>query len=257
MPVVTEAHRGLCSSAVAAGADAVLLMLNGSLVDARETLGRLKPRSASEGGSDKKAPAAVAATQRALAELRKLHTLLHTKPAKPEGDDAVIGAAAARSRAAAPRGPAERCANGRGAHDDDRTQARPDTAADRAHGTVAEGPVFEGGSGLAPFGGDRTPAAAEAVERQAARGRHTRGVRRRDAIGSHGAASGGRVARGGQTRVGGAPGEARSRSARQSGRSQPETGDRSHAQRDAPRARRRQRSARARTCRVTNRRAKT
>ena len=89
VPVVTEAHRGLCSSAVAAGADAVLLMLNGSLVDARETLGRLKPRSASDGGGDKKAPAAVAATQRALAELRKLHTLLHTKPARSEGDDAV------------------------------------------------------------------------------------------------------------------------------------------------------------------------
>ena len=86
VPVVTEAHRGLCSSAVAAGADAVLLMLNGGLIDPRETLGKLKQRSASDSGSDKKAPSAVAATQRALSELRKLHTLLHTK-SPAEGQD--------------------------------------------------------------------------------------------------------------------------------------------------------------------------
>jgi peptidoglycan hydrolase CwlO-like protein len=84
VPVVSEAQRGLCNSAVRAGADAVLLMVNGLLVEAQETLKRLLPRTASPVESDEPAPsrppAAVVATQRALAELRKLHTLLYGKP---------------------------------------------------------------------------------------------------------------------------------------------------------------------------------
>ena len=93
VPVVSEAQRGLCNSAVRAGADAVLLMVNGLLVDAQETLKRLLPRTASPAESDEPAPsrppAAVVATQRALAELRKLHTLLYGKPRQSTaGDDA-------------------------------------------------------------------------------------------------------------------------------------------------------------------------
>ena len=41
VPVVTEAHHGLCTNAVAAGADAVLLLLNGVLVSPEETLDRI------------------------------------------------------------------------------------------------------------------------------------------------------------------------------------------------------------------------
>jgi chromosome segregation ATPase len=41
VPVVTEAHHGLCTNAVAAGADAVLLLLNGALVSPEETLDRI------------------------------------------------------------------------------------------------------------------------------------------------------------------------------------------------------------------------
>ena len=88
VPVVTEAHRGLCSSAVAAGADAVLLMLNGSLVDPRETLGRLKPRSAARRCRRQEGAGGGRRAQRALSELRKLHSLLHSKPEKADGDAA-------------------------------------------------------------------------------------------------------------------------------------------------------------------------
>ena len=86
VPVVSEAQRGLCASAVRAGAEAVLLMANGVLVDAEETLKRILPRTsvASEPAEPtpgrKTAAVAAAATQRALAELRKLHTLLYGKP---------------------------------------------------------------------------------------------------------------------------------------------------------------------------------
>ena len=80
VPVVTESQRGLCSSAVRAGAEAVLLMVNGALVDAQETLSRILPRAASTPPAAKIRPAAaVAAGQRALAELRKLHSLLYGK----------------------------------------------------------------------------------------------------------------------------------------------------------------------------------
>ena len=80
VPVVTESQRGLCSSAVRAGAEAVLLMVNGALVDAQETLSRILPRAASTPPAAKSRPAAaVAAGQRARAELRKLHSLLYGK----------------------------------------------------------------------------------------------------------------------------------------------------------------------------------
>ncbi len=80
VPVVTESQRGLCSSAVRAGAEAVLLMVNGVLIDAQETLSRILPRAASAPPLTKMRPAAaVAAGQRALAELRKLHSLLYGK----------------------------------------------------------------------------------------------------------------------------------------------------------------------------------
>jgi hypothetical protein len=84
VPVVTEAHRGLCTSAVPAGAEGVMLMVNGLLIDARETLGRVQttpppapvePSAPAEG----RAATTVAATHRALAELRKLHSLLYGK----------------------------------------------------------------------------------------------------------------------------------------------------------------------------------
>ena len=84
VPVVTEAHRGLCTSAVPAGAEGVMLMVNGLLIDARETLGRvqttpppapIEPSTPAEG----RAATTVAATHRALAELRKLHSLLYGK----------------------------------------------------------------------------------------------------------------------------------------------------------------------------------
>ncbi|HYN08847.1 MAG TPA: hypothetical protein VES67_15810 [Vicinamibacterales bacterium] len=78
VPIVTEAHRGLVSSAVRAGAEAVLLMVNGVLIDAQETLSRILPRSSATPPAAKP-PATVAATQRALAELRKLHALLYGK----------------------------------------------------------------------------------------------------------------------------------------------------------------------------------
>jgi hypothetical protein len=78
VPIVTEAHRGLVSSAVRAGAEAVLLMVNGALVDAQETLNRILPRTSATLPAAKP-PATVAATQRALAELRKLHSLLYGK----------------------------------------------------------------------------------------------------------------------------------------------------------------------------------
>jgi hypothetical protein len=78
VPIVTEAHRGLVSSAVRAGAEAVLLMVNGLLIDAQETLSRILPRSSATPPAAKP-PATVAATQRALAELRKLHSLLYGK----------------------------------------------------------------------------------------------------------------------------------------------------------------------------------
>ena len=78
VPIVTEAHRGLVSSAVRAGAEAVLLMVNGLLIDAQETLSRILPRSSAKPPAAKP-PATVAATQRALAELRKLHSLLYGK----------------------------------------------------------------------------------------------------------------------------------------------------------------------------------
>jgi hypothetical protein len=84
VPVVSEAQRGLCNSAVRAGAEAVLLMVNGVLVDAQETLKRILPRtSAAQETGDQagsRTTAAVAATQRALGELRKLHWLLYGKP---------------------------------------------------------------------------------------------------------------------------------------------------------------------------------
>ncbi len=78
VPVVTEAQRGLCSSAVRAGAEAVLLMVNGVVIDAQETLGRILPRATSAPAATHP-PATVAATKRALAELRKLHALLYGK----------------------------------------------------------------------------------------------------------------------------------------------------------------------------------
>jgi hypothetical protein len=80
VPVVTEAHRGLCSSAVRAGAEAVLLMVNGVLIDAQETLSRILPRAtAAPVAAQSRPPATIAATKRALAELRKLHSLLYGK----------------------------------------------------------------------------------------------------------------------------------------------------------------------------------
>jgi hypothetical protein len=96
VPVVSEAQRGLCSSAVRAGAEAVLLMANGVLVDAEETLKRILPRAsvaaepAEPAPGRKTAAVAAAATQRALAELRKLHTLLYGKPRNltPRREDA-------------------------------------------------------------------------------------------------------------------------------------------------------------------------
>ena len=84
VPVVTEAHRGLCSSAVRAGAEAVLLMVNGVVIDAQETLSRILPRAtAAAPPAQARPPATVAATQRALAELRKLHALLYGKGRAP------------------------------------------------------------------------------------------------------------------------------------------------------------------------------
>jgi hypothetical protein len=75
VPVVREAQRGLCTSAVAAGADAVLLMLHGDLVEPKEILSRISSRTPTEQTSSRWAPSAVAATQRALSELRKLTRL--------------------------------------------------------------------------------------------------------------------------------------------------------------------------------------
>jgi hypothetical protein len=91
VPVVTETHRGLCSSAVRAGAEAVLLMVNGQLIDAQETLSRILPRTSAAAAPEKeksaRPPATVAATQRALAELRKLHSLLYGKGRNTSDDE--------------------------------------------------------------------------------------------------------------------------------------------------------------------------
>jgi hypothetical protein len=95
VPVVTEAHRGLCTSAVPAGAEAVMLMVNGLLIDARETLGRVQatpppasvdPSTPAEG----RAATTVAATHRALTELRKLHSLLYGKGRVPDDETTEI-----------------------------------------------------------------------------------------------------------------------------------------------------------------------
>ena len=91
VPVVTESQRGLCSSAVRAGAEAVLLMVNGALVDAQETLSRILPRAASTPPAAKtRSAAAVAAGQRALGELRKLHSLLYGKGRDATEDETPI-----------------------------------------------------------------------------------------------------------------------------------------------------------------------
>jgi signal transduction histidine kinase len=94
VPVVSEAQRGLCTSAVRAGAEAVLMMMNGVLVDTQETLNRILPRASAQPppveSAPSRPPAAVVATQRALAELRKLHWLLYGKARKSDaaGDEA-------------------------------------------------------------------------------------------------------------------------------------------------------------------------
>lgn len=94
VPVVTEAHRGLCTSAVPAGAEAVMLMVNGLLIDARETLGRVQTTPAAPSpepaASEGRGASTVAATQRALGELRKLHSLLYGKRASDSDESTDI-----------------------------------------------------------------------------------------------------------------------------------------------------------------------
>ena len=79
VPVVTAADQGL--RAIAAGADAVLLLMDGALVEPRETLLRLRDTlapstSTEERPAEPAPPPTVSAGRRMLAELKKLQSFL-------------------------------------------------------------------------------------------------------------------------------------------------------------------------------------
>ena len=84
VPVVTEAHQGLCANAVAAGADAVLLLLDGALVAPEEALDRIwhSPHRP----PDEAHPVAIGAGRRALEKLQTLFLRSKSNGHAAEGD---------------------------------------------------------------------------------------------------------------------------------------------------------------------------
>jgi hypothetical protein len=101
VPVVTEAHRQLCTEAAAHGADAVLLQVGGTLVYPEETFKRIRHRRHRAGQPEAPAPVEpdVPATtgrgakRRVLVELRKIQHFFSGGKRAPKSGEGPDGAA--------------------------------------------------------------------------------------------------------------------------------------------------------------------